>query len=101
MEIRRWKDIKNLGSMNQDPIFKQYSLPPNEVGYPGGIFNPLNFAPTQEAKEKELAKERLATLSFLGSVIQHNVTRKGPFENLLKHLSDPCHNTIVQPLNGN
>jgi hypothetical protein len=25
---------------------------------PGGIFNPLNFAPTQEAKEKELANGR-------------------------------------------
>ncbi|KAF5459723.1 hypothetical protein F2P56_019645 [Juglans regia] len=55
VEIRRWQDIKNPGSVNQDPIFKQYSLPPNEVGYPGGIFNPLNFAPTLEAKEKEIA----------------------------------------------
>lgn len=55
VEIRRWQDIKNPGSVNQDPIFKQYSLPPNECGYPGGIFNPLNFAPTLEAKEKELA----------------------------------------------
>ena len=55
VEIRRWQDIKNPGSVNQDPIFKQYSLPKGEVGYPGGIFNPLNFAPTLEAKEKELA----------------------------------------------
>jgi len=61
VEIRRWQDIKNPGSVNQDPIFKQYSLPPNEVGYPGGIFNPLNFAPTLEAKEKELAN---GTYSF-------------------------------------
>ncbi|KAF2615985.1 hypothetical protein F2Q70_00012454 [Brassica cretica] len=96
VEIRRWQDIKNPGSVNQDPIFKQYSLPPNEVGYPGGIFNPLNFAPTLEAKEKELANGRLAMLAFLGFVIQHNVTGKGPFENLLQHLSDPWHNTIVQ-----
>ena len=55
VEIRRWQDIKNPGSVNQDPIFKQYSLPPNEVGYPGGIFNPLNFKATEEAKEKEIA----------------------------------------------
>lgn len=55
VEIRRWQDIKNPGSVNQDPIFKQYSLPAGEVGYPGGIFNPLNFAPTLEAKEKEIA----------------------------------------------
>ncbi|KAH9624367.1 hypothetical protein KSS87_011683 [Heliosperma pusillum] len=100
VEIRRWQDIKNPGSVNQDPIFKQYSLPPNEVGYPGGIFNPLNFAPTVEAKEKELANGRLAMLAFLGFLIQHNVTGKGPFENLLQHLSDPWHNTIIQKLSG-
>ncbi|KAG6501335.1 hypothetical protein ZIOFF_041214 [Zingiber officinale] len=34
-EIRRWQEIKNPGSVNQDPIFKSYSLPPNEVGYSG------------------------------------------------------------------
>ncbi|RWW15046.1 hypothetical protein BHE74_00000924 [Ensete ventricosum] len=60
VEIRRWQDIKYPGSVNQDPIFKSYSLPPNEVGYPGGIFNPLNFAPTLEAKEKELANGKSA-----------------------------------------
>ncbi|KAH9606279.1 hypothetical protein KSS87_014947 [Heliosperma pusillum] len=100
VEIRRWQDIKNPGSVNQDPIFKQYSLPPNEVGYPGGIFNPLNFAPTLEAKEKELANGRLAMLAFLGFLIQHNVTGKGPFENLVQHISDPWHNTIVQTFSG-
>ncbi|PIA62747.1 hypothetical protein AQUCO_00200642v1 [Aquilegia coerulea] len=100
VEIRRWQDIKNPGSVNQDPIFKNYSLPPNEVGYPGGIFNPLNYKPTEEAKEKELANGRLAMLAFLGFVVQHNVTGKGPFENLQQHLSDPWHNTIVQTFSG-
>ncbi|KAF8390145.1 hypothetical protein HHK36_024667 [Tetracentron sinense] len=100
IEIRRWQDIKNPGSVNRDPIFKSYSLPPNEVGYPGGIFNPLNFAPTLEAKEKEIANGRLAMLAFLGFVVQHNVTGKGPFENLLQHISDPWHNTIVQTFEG-
>ncbi|KAG5522800.1 hypothetical protein RHGRI_034820 [Rhododendron griersonianum] len=101
VEIRRWQDIKYPGSVNQDPIFKSYSLPPNEVGYPGGIFNPLNFAATEEAKEKELANGRLAMLAFLGFLVQHNVTGKGPFDNLLQHLSDPWHNTIVQTFGGN
>ena len=55
VEIRRWQDIKNPGCVNQDPIFKNYSLAPHECGYPGGIFNPLNFPATEEAKEKELA----------------------------------------------
>ncbi|XP_019417417.1 PREDICTED: chlorophyll a-b binding protein P4, chloroplastic isoform X2 [Lupinus angustifolius] len=69
VEIRRWQDIKNPGSVNQDPIFKQYSLPPNEVGYPGGIFNPLNFAPTEEAKEKEIANGKC----FINSLIHYNI----------------------------
>ncbi|QCE13920.1 chlorophyll a-b binding protein P4, chloroplastic [Vigna unguiculata] len=100
VEIRRWQDIKNPGSVNQDPIFKQYSLPPHELGYPGSVFNPLNFAPTLEAKEKELANGRLAMLAFLGFIVQHNVTGKGPFENLLQHLSDPWHNTIINTIRG-
>ncbi|XP_077224976.1 light-harvesting chlorophyll-protein complex I subunit A4 isoform X2 [Tasmannia lanceolata] len=66
VEIRRWQDIKNPGCVNQDPIFKNYSLPPHECGYPGSIFNPLNFEPTLEAKEKELANGRLAILAYLG-----------------------------------
>ncbi|KAG2675588.1 hypothetical protein I3843_12G012300 [Carya illinoinensis] len=90
VEIRRWQDIKNSGSVNQDPIFKQYNLPPNEVEYPEGIFNPLNFAPTPKAKEKELANGRLAMLAFLGFVVQYNITGKGPFDNLLQHLCNIC-----------
>jgi len=67
----------------EDPIFKQYSLPKGEVGYPGGIFNPLNFAPTLEAKEKEIANGRLAMLAFLGFIIQ-------PFRPMARH---HCSNT--------
>ena len=70
VEIRRWQDIKNPGCVNQDPIFKQYSLAPHECGYPGGIFNPLNFAPTLEAKEKELANGEF--LFFLCLVCIHH-----------------------------
>lgn len=39
-------------------------------------------------------------LAFLGFLVQHNVTGKGPFDNLLQHLSDPWHNTIIQTFRG-
>ncbi|CAK9883118.1 unnamed protein product [Sphagnum jensenii] len=98
VEVRRWQDIKYPGSVNQDPIFKSYSLPAGEVGYPGGIFNPLNFPTNLEYKEKEIANGRLAMLAFLGFLVQSNLTGKGPVENLLQHLSDPWHTTIIQTL---
>merc|ERR1712007_243548 len=40
VEIRRWQDFNNPGSVDQDPIFKEYKLPTHDVGYPGGIFDP-------------------------------------------------------------
>jgi hypothetical protein len=45
----------NPGSVSQDPIFTSNKLPPGDVGYPGGIFNPLNFPVNKESKDKELA----------------------------------------------
>ena len=41
VEVRRAYDFKNPGSQDQDPIFRNYSLPKHEVGYPGGIFAPF------------------------------------------------------------
>lgn len=41
-EGRRWADILNPGSVNQDPIFANNKLSGTEVGYPG--FNPLGLA---------------------------------------------------------
>lgn len=96
VEIRRWQDIKYPGSVSQDPFFKQYKLPEGEVGYPGGIFNPLNFPTSEEYKEKEIANGRLAMLAFLGFLVQYQVTGKGPYQNLLDHLADPWHTTILE-----
>jgi light-harvesting complex I chlorophyll a/b binding protein 4 len=100
VEVRRWQDIKYPGSVSEDPIFKGNKLPPGEVGYPGGIFNPLGFAASLENKEKELANGRLAMLAFLGFVVQSRITGAGPFANLLTHLSDPWHNTVFQSLDA-
>jgi hypothetical protein len=40
----RLQDIRKPGSVNQDPIFTNNKLPDGEVGYPGGIFDPLGYS---------------------------------------------------------
>ena len=41
VELRRWRDFEKPGSVDQDPIFAGNKLPAHEVGYPGGIFDPM------------------------------------------------------------
>ena len=43
VEVRRWQDYRKFGSVNSDPIFTNNSVPNPEMGYPGGIFDPLGF----------------------------------------------------------
>lgn len=43
VEVRRWQDYKNFGSVNQDPIFKGNSVPNPEMGYPGYVLQAQNF----------------------------------------------------------
>ena len=65
VEVRRFMDIRKAGSVNEDPIFKGNKLPDGEMGYPGGIFNPLNFGANdmKTMKLKEIKNGRLAMIS--------------------------------------
>merc|ERR1711998_109412 len=96
VEIRRWQDLKNPGSVNQDPIFKQNTLPTHEVGYPGGIFDPMGMAKGDiiDLKQKEIKNGRLAMVSFVGFIVQERLTSLNPLAALQLHLSAPGQHTI-------
>ena len=100
-EVRRWQDIKNPGSANQDPAFPNNKLPDGVVGYPGGIFDPFGYSKKggdelAKLKAKEIANGRLAMVAFAGIMVQYDHTGVGPIANLASHLADPANNNVFK-----
>eukprot|EP00195_Chlamydomonas_chlamydogama_P016298 CAMPEP_0202898972 /NCGR_PEP_ID=MMETSP1392-20130828/7340_1 /ASSEMBLY_ACC=CAM_ASM_000868 /TAXON_ID=225041 /ORGANISM="Chlamydomonas chlamydogama, Strain SAG 11-48b" /LENGTH=273 /DNA_ID=CAMNT_0049585047 /DNA_START=65 /DNA_END=886 /DNA_ORIENTATION=+ len=102
-ELKRLQDYRYPGSQG-----KQYFLGLEKVlggsgdpAYPGGQwFNMFNLGGKSKAemdklKLNEIKNGRLAMLAMFGYGAQATITREGPFQNLLDHLSDPLNNNIL------
>ncbi|OAY50931.1 photosystem I chlorophyll a/b-binding protein 5, chloroplastic [Manihot esculenta] len=106
-ETRRYMDFVSPGSQAKEGSFfgMEAALEGLEPGYPGGpLLNPLGLAKdiksAHDLKLKEIKNGRLAMVAMLGIFVQASVTHAGPIDNLLEHLSNPWHKTIIQTLSN-
>ncbi|GLT46973.1 hypothetical protein SLA2020_206980 [Shorea laevis] len=105
VETKRYMDFINPGSQAKEGSFfgLEAALAGLEPGYPGGpLLNPLGLARdiknAHDWKLKEIKNGRLAMVAMLGIFVQAYVTHAGPIDNLVEHLSNPWHKTIIQTL---
>lgn len=98
-------DFVSPGSQAKEGSFfgLESALEGLEPGYPGGpLLNPLGLARDMENahvwKLKEIKNGRLAMVAMVGIFVQAAVTHAGPIDNLIEHLSNPWHRTIIQTL---
>lgn len=100
VEVRRWQDYKNPGSVNEDPIFKGNTVPNEETGYPGGIFDPFGYSKgdLKAMQTKEIKNGRLAMVAFVGFTIQAQALGVGPIAAWKEHLSNPFGSNIMTNL---
>jgi len=105
-ETKRYMDFVSPGSQAKEGSFffgLEAALEGLEPGYPGGpLLNPLGLAKdvqnAHDWKLKEIKNGRLAMMAMLGFFVQASVTHTGPIDNLVEHLSNPWHKTIIQTL---
>ncbi|KAJ1397395.1 Chlorophyll A-B binding protein [Sesbania bispinosa] len=104
-ETKRYMDFISPGSQAKEGSFfgLEAALEGLEPGYPGGpLLNPLGLAKdiknAHDWKLKEIKNGRLAMVAMLGIFVQASVTHVGPIDNLVEHLSNPWHKTIIQTL---
>ncbi|KAM7274343.1 hypothetical protein ACFE04_029007 [Oxalis oulophora] len=106
-ETKRYMDFISPGSQGKEGSFffgMEASFAGLEPGYPRGpLLNPFGLAKdiknAHDSKLKEIKNGRLAMVAMVGFFVQASVTHVGPIDNLVKHLSDPWHNIIIQTLN--